>query len=157
MLSLVGRRFAQAPTQVARAAAGAGSNLVAPPLEYNAAKIFAGEYPTHYIPAKDAREGKGGTTYRYGICSNLKSNYGPHDSNYGAVPDRSFKRIYGNIFSETAFWKRQALMIGYVSAWLVFWLSVYKWRCAKYAYFKEHPEAPKNRNFFSKCGRFFML
>jgi len=149
--------MAQAPTQVARAATGAGSNLVAPPLQYGAAKIFAGDYPTHYIPAVDGREGKGGTTYKYGICTNLKSNYGPDSKHYGYVADRTFLNNYGAIFTETAFWKRTALNWGYVIAWLGVWVGVYKWRCGKYQYFKDHPEAPPNRNFFSKCGRFFML
>jgi len=162
MLSLIGRRCAQAPSQAARNAATAvtsqhASLRQAPGHEYSATKIYTGDYPTHYIPAKDAPEHKSSTMYRAGVTSQMQTSYAPHTGryDYGYVAwGRGLLRI---LWLERSWALRQGKNTLYVLLWLLPMLAAYEGRCAAARYRDEHPDEPPAQRWYWALCRLFVF
>lgn len=162
MLSLIGRRCAQAPSQAARSASASlasqhASLRQAPGHEYSASKIYTGEFPTHYTPAKDAPEHKSSALYRQGVTSQMQADYAPHQGRYDygrLAHGRGLLRIF---WQERSWVLRQGKNTLYVLLWLIPMLAAYEGRCAALQYRADHPEAPLAQPWYLALCRFFVF
>lgn len=114
MLSTAARRFV-APARAVRAQ----SSMTAPAIEYSP-KIFVGEVPTHYIPAKDAPADKAMSLYRQGATTQMQAEYGPNSGrwDYGRLAPGMERGLIKIFRQETAWGKRQLRNFAFMAAWM---------------------------------------
>jgi hypothetical protein len=118
MLSLVSRRCAQKTSVVARAGAAVthpqGEALKANTFIPPACKIFAGEMPTHYVPAQDSPKDKMWSRYQHNLSSSMSSDYGPGKYNYGRCggQEHRVKRFFTHFLGEPVYLKLKAREYG---------------------------------------------
>jgi len=95
---------------------GAGEKLVAPKLEYTACRGFAGEVPTHMIPAEPLDVKAAGLWTRQPFQINYGPNRGRYD--YGVV-DHPYNRSFIQILRMETHWTlRQVRYIVYMGLWM---------------------------------------
>jgi len=102
-----------APTAVATKSA-----VQVPGLEYTACRTFAGEFPTHRIPAKDDAGSKNAGLW---TGQPFQINYGPNRGrfDYGTV-EHGYNRGLIKIFIQETHWTvRQIRYIVYMGLWMV--------------------------------------
>lgn len=128
MLSLIPRRMAAQPSAVRNAAAAtaptihpAGEALRADTWVPPACKIFAGEMPTKYIPADDARENKASSRYRYNMASHCGSVYKPNIGmyNYGTTKAGTERGFIKQMMAEKECVKWYTRNFALVCVWLI--------------------------------------
>lgn len=128
MLSLIPRRMSAQPSAVRSAAAAAapvvhpaGEALKADTWVPPACKIFAGEMPTKYIPADDARENKASSRYRYNMASHCGSVYQPNTGlyYYGTTKPGTERGFFKQMMAEPAMLKWYARNFALVCAWTI--------------------------------------
>lgn len=101
----------------ARFAQAAETKAGAPGLEYTACRVFAGEYPTHYIPAKDSLADKNGGMW---TSQPFQINYGPNQGrfDYGTV-EHPYQRSFVAILKQETHWStRQLRYMAYMGLWM---------------------------------------
>lgn len=155
MLSLVSRRCAQKPSIVARAAIAhpEGEALKASTFVPPACKIFAGEMPSHYVPANDDVKSKASSRYQTGWSSHFQKDYNPSKYYYGRVDGKDARAATRQMFAESDYLKHKGREYGIVALFLAPMMMMSYSARKREAEGKKNPQ-PVNRGPISAVGRY---